>query len=414
MKRLIKILLIVLAFVPFYLKALTLENMYSKNVLVYDLDEDKILYSEGVNEKVGIASLTKIMTVLVSAESISNLDESITITYDMLDNVPWDASTMGLNIGDTVTYRDLLMGAMLPSGADATDSLAVSISGSIDSFVNLMNDKAKSLGLKNTYFYNTTGLDSDYNYTNYSSLEDLLILIRYALNNDIFKEVFTTKSYTTTNGLNLLSTAEKYNKYTNYDLSFVLGSKTGYTDYAGLSLITLSNIDDENIITITANAPVNHDINNHITDLNTIYSSVNNQYNKQLLFGKGDILYELTTKYAKEKSVSVLSKSDIYKFIEGEFDKDKIVVEYDGIKEIMYDTKKDTKLGNISVFYDETLVKNQEVLLENELTFSLIEFIRVNIVYELVGIFVLILLINIFKPKKKKTKKRRKFKPGFR
>lgn len=414
MKKLIRILLIVLTFVPFGLKALTLENMYSKNVLVYDLDEDKILYSEGINEKVGIASLTKIMTVLVSVESIGNLDETVTITYDMLSDVPWDAATMGLEVGDTVTYRDLLMGAMLPSGADATDSLAISISGSVNSFIELMNNKAKSLGLKNTYFYNTTGLDSYSDYTNYSSLEDLLKLLKYALNNNTFKEIFSTRSYTTTNGLELLSTVEKYNKYTHYDLSFVIGSKTGYTDYAGLALITLSDIENENIITITANAPINYDINNHITDLNTIYNGVKDQYDKVLLYNEGDILYELSTKYAKEESVVIKCDEDVYKFIEGEFVKDKLSIEYDGIDEVKYNTPKGTKLGNVSIFYDGILVKNQEVTLENGLNFSLISFIKVNLVYELIGLTILIVMIEIIKPKKKSKKKRRKFKPRFR
>lgn len=408
MKKLIKILLIVLAFVPFSLKALSLENMYSKNILVYDLDEEKILYERGISEKVGIASLTKVMTVLVATENIDNLDEKIVITNEMLENVSWDASTMGLSVFDEVSYRDLLMGSMLPSGADATDSLAVSISGSIDNFIDLMNEKASLLGMKNTHFYNTTGLDSYTDYTNYSTLEDLLKLISYALNNETFKEIFTTRRYTTTNGLELLSTVEKYNKRTNYDLSFVLGSKTGYTDYAGLALITLSNMEAENIITITANAPVNDDINNHITDLNTIYKEVTSKYNKELLYKKDDVLYELATKYAKEDSIVIKANEDVYKYIEGDFDKDKVKVKYDGIKVVNYNTNKDTKLGTINIFYDGVLVKSQEVNLENELHFSLLNFIKVNIVYEIIGLIVLIVLIKLLKLKKKG--KRRKLK----
>ena len=306
---------------PLITKAFEIEGLYSKNVLVYNLDEDKILYNVKSEDKISIASLTKIMTTIVAIENIENLDETITITSKMLDDIPYDASTAGLEVGDKVTYKDLLYASLIPSGADATQSLAVSISGSVSKFVELMNNKAKSLNMKNTHFVNTTGLDEE---GHYSTLEDILILIKYALKNETFKSVFETKSYTTTNNIKLKSTLDYYNRDFNYNISYVLGSKTGFTDDAGLCLLTLSNVDDTNIITITANAPYSYGNSKNMMDLNTIKTSLDKSFEKATLITENEQLIVLNTKYAKEKKIKITSPYEITKYVEKPFNKDKI------------------------------------------------------------------------------------------
>ncbi len=383
------LLTILLSILPIFLNALEIENLYSKSVLVYDFDEERVIYSLNDDEQKSIASLTKLMTVLVAIENIDNLDRAVTINWSMLSNVPWDASVAGFHAGDTVTYKDLLYGVMLPSGADAADSLAVSISGSVSAFVDLMNKKAKELGMNKTVFVDTTG----YHEGSKSSAKDLITLLKYALNNKTFRQIYSAKTYTTSNNLNLRATIVAYSKNLPYDLSYVLGSKTGYTDEAGLCLSTLSNIDNENILTITLDAKVDDNMDKHVIDLNNIYSSLKEGYDKVLLVKEGETLLNLETKYAKEEKIDFNSKEDIYKYIEGDYNKEELKIDYEGIKIVNYNTEVGTKLGTLKVYYKSELVREIDILLEKPLNFSLFEFIKVNIVYIILGLIVLTLAL---------------------
>ena len=181
MKRIKFILLFIIFFLPFNVLAITLPKLNSNNIIVYDDANKEILYEKNASEVVNIASLTKIMTTIVAIENINDLNETVEITNSMLQEVPWDASIAGLKEGDVVTYRDLLYATMLPSGADAATALAHSISGNTNSFVHLMNQKAKVLDLNDTHFVNVTGLDAD---GHYSSANDVLKYLLYALQND--------------------------------------------------------------------------------------------------------------------------------------------------------------------------------------------------------------------------------------
>ena len=169
----------ILLLVPINVFALSLPDLYSNNVLIYDLENNEVLLEKNSNEKVSIASLTKIMTTITAIENISDVNEEITLTSKMINSVPWYASKAGLKVGDVVTYKDLLYASIIPSGADATYSLALSISGSVEDFVSKMNELASKLELKNTHFVNVTGLDEE---GHYSSANDILIMLKYALN----------------------------------------------------------------------------------------------------------------------------------------------------------------------------------------------------------------------------------------
>ena len=389
---------------PFSLNALEINGLYSKNIMIYNVDEDKVLYKKNEETKSEIASLTKIMTTLVALENIEDLDEKITITWGMMNNVPWDASIAGFQAGDSVTYRDLLYGVMLPSGADAASALAISVAGSEEDYVKLMNDKAKELGLNDTKYIDTTGY-----YQNKSTAKDITNLLLYALKNEDFKKIFETKEYKTTNNLTFKATILSYSKKLSYDLSYVLGSKTGYTDEAGLCLATLSNIKDENIITVSLNATVDSDMNKHIKDLNTIYETIDSNFTKVKLYNEKDVLYKIKTKYTKEDYYEVKSSNDIYKYVEGEFDKSLVKVEYDGQQIVWYNTPKDTILGSLKIYYNNELVETIELKLEEELSFNIISFVRDNYILLTIGVIVLLVLyIRIKRKIRRKKRNRRK------
>ena len=195
-----KIIFTFLLLFSFFVSALEID---SKQAILYNLNEDKIVFEKNSNEITSIASLTKIMTTIVAIENIEDLDAKVTITEKDFNGL-YDASLAGFEVGDEVTYRDLLYGTMLPSGAEASQALANNISGSVNGFAGLMNEKAKELGMKNTHFVNTSGLDIN---NHYSTVYDVALLLKYCLNNKTFKTIFGSTSYKTSNGeLTLYST----------------------------------------------------------------------------------------------------------------------------------------------------------------------------------------------------------------
>lgn len=399
MKKFRYIILTICLFLPSLVYALEIDGLNSKNVIVYNIDNNKIIYEMNGDKEVPIASLTKIMTTIVSIEEIKDLKETVVITSEMLKGIPWDATVAGLKVNDKVTYEDLLYSSMIPSGADATQALAISLTGSIDNFVKLMNKKAKDLNLAHTNFVNTTGLDID---NHYSSVKDVLTLLNYSLKNSTFKKVYETKYYTTSNNIELKSTLSHYNEYLNYDLSFIKGSKTGYTDDAGLCLSTESLIDGANIITVTTGADYTYDgYYNNMKDIKKIYSALKENYTNQVVIEEANVLEKIKTKNAKEDIVIINSPKDIKVYTEKPFEKDKVKIEYNGIKEVSYKTKKGTKIGTIKVYYKNELIDEVDAITSEDLHFSLFKFIKNNILI-ILGAFIVVLII---KPKKKKKRK---------
>ena len=160
-----------------------------------------------------------------------------------------------------MTVRDLLYGAMLPSGAECCEALARQVSGSEEVFVALMNRKAGELGMKHTHFANCTGLTSP---EHYSSAADLAVLLQAALNNETFRTVFTTGQYTSSvtaqhpKGLYMASTLLSRLDGGEVTGGQILGGKTGYTDAAGLCLASLAVVNGKEYILVTLGAPGNH------------------------------------------------------------------------------------------------------------------------------------------------------------
>ena len=270
-----KILLLLVCFFPIGVNALDMPEINSEAAIVYDMDADTVILDKNSDEVRSIASLTKIMTVLTAIENIDDFNATVTIAREMLAGIYWNASVAGLKSGDTVTYMDLLYAAILPSGADATQVLAYAVSGNISDFVTKMNELALKIGVTNTHYVNTTGLDQE---GAYSTAHDQLLILSYALENPIFKTVYTTKSYTLSNGLEVQATVNRYNEVLNLDTSKIIGSKTGNTTKAGLCMSALFYHEDHEMILITLGAEVIEDVPYNLMDTLTLIDYVNMNY----------------------------------------------------------------------------------------------------------------------------------------
>ena len=375
--------------------ALDFPKVDSKIIEIYDLTDDKIIYEVDSTKKTSIASLTKIVTTITAIESISNLDEEVIITNDILNTVRWDASKAGLKVGDKLTYKDLLYASMLPSGADATNSIAIASSGSIDSFVGKMNDLVSKLGLSNTHFVNVTGLDAE---GHYSTVDDIRKILEYALNNELFKSIYTTREYTLSNGLTVKSTIIKYNS-SGMDTSKILGSKTGFTEDAGYCLSSLSNINSHEFITIVLNAEYKDNKYYNIVDTVNLIDFLLDNYNNQVLVKKDEVVKNLPVRLSNVDTYDVHAIKDITMYLPSDYDKDKIKIDYTGLDHLSFMNKVGDKIGSIKYYYDNELISEDDVILESKLEISIKKIIK-EYFYLFIGIPIIVIIIIVIKKKK--------------
>ena len=261
---------------------LNLERMhgiYSRSAVLMDLKSGRVIAQKDPDELRSPASLTKMMTVLLTIEAEPDLDALVTVPEDIFPALTAaEASMAGFEPGEAVTVQDLLYGAMLPSGAECCETLARQVSGSEENFVALMNEKAEELDMTHTHFMNTTGLTES---RHYSTADDLAELLRVALQNDIFREIFTTEQYTSSpteqhpSGLTFFSTLLSQLNGHELKSGEILGGKTGYTSAAGLCLASLARVKGREYILITLGAPGSHQTEPmHIEDAIRIYNRI--------------------------------------------------------------------------------------------------------------------------------------------
>lgn len=172
------------------------EEIISKHAVFVDVEKGTVLAFKNAAEQIVPASMTKVLTVLVAAEHLDNLEDKFTITGDITDYCFVNGcSAAGFLKGETVTIRDLLYGAILPSGADAALGLAVYVSGSQEAFVELMNDKLEELGIAETaHFTNCVGI---YEENHYCTVYDMAMIMEAAVQNEICREVLLARTFTT-------------------------------------------------------------------------------------------------------------------------------------------------------------------------------------------------------------------------
>lgn len=374
-----KIVLFILCFFTFIINVFALDDptLYSKNYCLYDLTDDKMIYEKNIQERTNIASLTKIMTTITAIEKINNLDDYVTITSEMLSNIKYDASLAGLKIGDKLTYKDLLYASILPSGADATQALAYSLSGSINNFVNDMNTLAKKIGMESSNFVNVTGLDID---NHYSTVSDLLKMLQYALKNETFKTIYTTKSYTLSNGLVVDATVKKYNNLMKLDVSRIIGSKTGYTNKAGLCISSIFESNNHEFIFISTNAEFIYGNYYNLKDNLNIINFMDKNYNNQTTVKSTDIIKTIPVNFSNIPKYNVHLSKDALTYLPNDYNKDDIKVNYNGKTSITFlDNNK--QIGKVTITYKDNPIYEEDILLKDvKINFYLLVIINLSIV----------------------------------
>lgn len=228
--------------------------------IVVDPQTNTILAEQNAHTRVSPASMTKVLTVLVAAEHITDLDDTFTIPQEINDYVfTHDCSAAGFDPNEVVTVRDLFYGTILPSGADAALGLAYYVAGSQDAFVELMNEKLEELGLSSSaHFTNCIGL---YDENHYCTMYDMAMIMEAALDNELCKEVMSVHIYTTSStpqhpdGLEISNWFLRKIEDKDTHGEVVCG-KTGYVAQSGNCAVSYGTDKDGNgIIIVTGNAP---------------------------------------------------------------------------------------------------------------------------------------------------------------
>lgn len=221
-------------------------HISAKAAVLISADTGEIVFEKNSDEKLPMASTTKIMTTLLCLES-GNLYEEFVVDSEA---IKVEGSSMGLREGDIVTKYALCCGMLLPSGNDAANVTAVRLAGSMEAFADLMNERACEMGLSRTFFVTPSGLEGD---GHGSSAYDMAILAREALRNPVFREICSQSSIQTEFGN---PPYKRWLKNTNKLLTMydgVYGVKTGFTDEAGRCLVSACERDGENLICVTLN-----------------------------------------------------------------------------------------------------------------------------------------------------------------
>lgn len=230
-------------------------DMYSEYALLINISNGRVLFEHQADVQTFPASVTKIMTVLVGLES-GNKDDAVTVRADFDELFRSGAMQSGFRYGEVRTLEEILYAIMLPSGAEATWALANHVAGSYEEFVNLMNTRARELGMLDTHFVTATGLHDENHYT---TANDIAILLEYALTIPEFRAIFTARTYELESpnslGSTMNSTLFAFAPQTIFDGGEILGGRTGFTTPAGRCLASLATDGTDEFILITFKAP---------------------------------------------------------------------------------------------------------------------------------------------------------------
>lgn len=233
-------------------------DFYADAAILYNKNTDEFLVERNADARLPIASTTKIMTAVVALEN-SPLDSVVTVSREA---VGVEGSSVYLEAGEKMALKDMLYALMLESANDSAVAVAVHVAGSVEAFVGLMNDKARSLGMTNTHFENPHGLPCD---NHYSSARDMAKLFSYALDNSDFAAITAAKNY------KVPMNGEGYRYFSNHNrllstLEGCIGGKTGYTKAAGRCLVSGCERDNICMICVTLDAGDDWNIHKNLTE----------------------------------------------------------------------------------------------------------------------------------------------------
>ena len=375
-------------------------NLISRAAILIDNKSDKILYSKNMNEKMFPASTTKIVTAIIVLEHCS-LNETVTASYDAISSIPNGYVTANIDGGEELTVEELLELLLVHSANDAANVLAEYVGGSIDSFVSMMNTKVNELGLNNTHFTNTYGLQNENHYT---SAYDLSIIMKYCLKNDTFRKIAGSascsipatnkseaRSYSSTNELIIPDNSNYY--------SFVTVGKTGFTTEAGECLVSCAYKNNMELICVVLGGSTVNNISTRFSESKTLYEYGFDNFSIKNISNTGDIITEVDVNNATydTKSLNLAFSSSINVLVNNSDKNTNYTPEIKLNSDISAPITQGDILGKATYSIDGIQYESDLVATHNVEKSNLYQFIL-----EIGGLFIALLItLKIFFPKEK-------------
>lgn len=355
-----------------------------ETALLLELNSGTVVYAKNAESMVYPASLTKIMTCMVTLEYASkDLDKMVTVSDTALAGIAEAGGDVRLQAGERLTLRDLLYYLMVNSTNEAGNVIAEYVAGDIPSFVSLMNKTARDLGCTGTRFANTHGLHESGHYT---TARDLSIITRKALTYELFREITNTAEYTvpatnlsdekklTTTNYLILNDGNRYladnGNYYTYYLEEASGIKTGYTSAAGRCVISRANDGNMDLLCIIMGAETRMMSDGSARYDNFVeakklfnYGFSNFAYAKVATAGMAP-MFSVDVQYAKDKrGVVLIPSADVSCLLPKEYDKDKVTTSYElnDAKGLVAPLEKGQKVGTLYMYYDGKVVGTTEL-----------------------------------------------------
>ena len=248
--KILSFILLFCAFIPLNINAesVGIGSISASSACLLEAESERVLYSKNAEKQLPMASTTKIMTAILALESGISLDKVIKTPKEA---VGVEGSSIYLQNGEEITFENLIYGLLLSSANDSAVAIAITVSGSVENFVALMNKKAQELGLSNTHFTNPHGL---YEKEHYTTAFDLAKLMAYCIKNDLFVNISGCYKKVVQANENLTRVMINHNRLLNsYD--GIIAGKTGFTKMSGRCLVTCAERKGLQLIAVTLNAP---------------------------------------------------------------------------------------------------------------------------------------------------------------
>ncbi len=399
----------------------------AKNALLISLDTDEVIYSKKADERVYPASITKIMTVTLFLESEKfSRDMTITMTEEVLDLISGTGSSVaGLKEGEVISGLDLIYLVLMASYGDATYLGAIYFGGSVDGFVDMMNAKARDLGLNGTHYSNPVGLHDEQTYT---TARDTCTLTRYALKNELFKEVCESTRYsmpaTNMSQARTLSTTNlMHDSTTSYFYQYAAGVKTGYTDEAGRCLVSTASYNGYNYMCILFGCPPNAGRRYEFLESADLYRWAFNNFRYKSVADTDNPICEVTVELSLETDyVSLYVEKSLLSVLPKEADDSTVTVKPNLEEDFTVDApiKKGQVIGTADIIYAEQVIGTVNLVSGENIEKSMIlsvwrsikqffaskymKFVYAALALVVVIFIVAVILMNTGRSKKRKVK----------
>lgn len=329
------------------------------SAFVFDTDSGRVFYSKNADAKRAMASTTKIATAITVIDNCQDLDAEVKIDKRA---VGIEGTSIYLREGEVLTVRELLYGLMLRSGNDAAVALAIYTAGSVDEFATLMNKTAEKAGAENTNFANPHGLDNENHYT---TARDLAKITAYALNNEDFAQIVSTKN------IKIPSKEEGYRFLSNKNrllssLEGCIGVKTGYTSKAGRCLVSAAERDGLRVVCVVLNCgPM---FEESAAMINAVYQ----KYKSYEILEPYKFVADIPLGNGETPTVQVYSKKGLtLPLTEEEYSK--ITTEYDLPEILSAPVKSGQVVGEVKVYYDKHLIFSEKIYTIDEVDSKLLK-----------------------------------------